>query len=695
MAILRIGNVGCKRSQHRDLRSAVRAGFAVAMIAVVVVGFAANGGAFSPVLSEHMYHDSGWHLQHTSTAHTGRHSHPLDVFRPSHQRALLCNVADGGSGGLYPPELFTEEEKMNGALLFYAMGVIYMFFALAIVCDEFFVPALEVIVEKFEISNDVAGATFMAAGGSAPELCTSFIGTFISQDSVGFGTIVGSATFNVLFVIAMCALFSKEILEVTWWPLSRDCLYYAMSLGILSIFFGVNSAEEVEIWESAILLGLYGGYVLLMKNNVKLRDSVYSLIGKKTNKISDVEMGETAGGEGSPEQLITEQHHVATFRSGFTSLLVNNKTMMETAAIHCVAAIQGDVRTTFSKVDKDDSGLIDMDELKTLLIEMGGHPSDEDVQRTMQSIDLDKDGQINFQEFSHWYAASEDRVKIELLQAFNKYDKDSSGFIDARELKALLEEMHGTVGDDLVSEVMTQLDKDGDGQLSRSEFEEWYCHTEFFFHRKQEVEDEAEEAEGLSLAWPTSPRARVMYLFLAPITFSLYYSLPNVRKPEWRNFYAWSFLGSIGWIGCYSYFMVWWAGVIGLSLNIPSAVMGLTVLAAGTSIPDLLTSVIVAKQGEGDMAVSSSIGSNIFDILIGLPLPWFFWSLAHNTDPIKVASGTLFLNVLILFGMLLAVIFIIWVCKWRLTKPLALSMVILYIMYIIQDLLHVYWDCIS
>ena len=46
--------------------------------------------------------------------------------------------------------------------------------------------------------------------------------------------------------------------------------------------------------------------------------------------------------------------------------------------------------------------------------------------------------------------------------------------------------------------------------------------------------------------------------------------------------------------------------------------MGLTILAAGTSIPDLITSVIVAKKGFGDMAVSSSVGSNIFDITVGL-----------------------------------------------------------------------------
>lgn len=52
-------------------------------------------------------------------------------------------------------------------------------------------------------------------------------------------------------------------------------------------------------------------------------------------------------------------------------------------------------------------------------------------------------------------------------------------------------------------------------------------------------------------------------------------------------------------------------------------VMGLTFLAAGTSIPDLITSVIVARKGFGDMAVSSSVGSNLFDITVGYDIRIF------------------------------------------------------------------------
>ena len=67
---------------------------------------------------------------------------------------------------------------------------LYFSTAIAIICDDFFVPSLEAISEKLDLSEDVAGATFMAAGSSAPELFTSVAGVGVESD-VGVGTIVG------------------------------------------------------------------------------------------------------------------------------------------------------------------------------------------------------------------------------------------------------------------------------------------------------------------------------------------------------------------------------------------------------------------------------------------------------------------------------------------------------------------------
>lgn len=165
---------------------------------------------------------------------------------------------------LFPDDLFTMEQRRQGAVVLHIIGVVYMFVALAIVCDEFFVPSLDVIIEKLDIQDDVAGATFMAAGGSAPELFTSVIGVFVSFDDVGIGTIVGSAVFNILFVIGMCALFSKTVLTLTWWPLFRDCTFYSASLITLIIFFRDN---YIYWYEALVLFGFYLAYVSFMKWN--------------------------------------------------------------------------------------------------------------------------------------------------------------------------------------------------------------------------------------------------------------------------------------------------------------------------------------------------------------------------------------------------------------------------------------------
>uniref|UniRef100_A0A8C6SDP7 Sodium/potassium/calcium exchanger 1 n=1 Tax=Neogobius melanostomus TaxID=47308 RepID=A0A8C6SDP7_9GOBI len=66
--------------------------------------------------------------------------------------------------GEYPEDIFSIEDRRRGWVFLHVLGMMYMFVSLAIVCDEFFVPALGVITDKLAISDDVAGATFMAAG---------------------------------------------------------------------------------------------------------------------------------------------------------------------------------------------------------------------------------------------------------------------------------------------------------------------------------------------------------------------------------------------------------------------------------------------------------------------------------------------------------------------------------------------------
>merc|ERR1719427_1242359 len=107
--------------------------------------------------------------------------------------------------------------------------------------------------------------------------------------------------------------------------------------------------------------------------------------------------------------------------------------------------------------------------------------------------------------------------------------------------------------------------------------------------------------------------------------------------------------------------------------------MGLTFLAAGTSVPDLITSVLVAKEGKGDMAVSSSIGSNLFDVTVGLPVPWLLYTII-NQEAMEVNSVGMG------FVMLLLVFISIIIFKWEMTKPMGGVMLVLYVVFVVVSL---------
>jgi len=108
------------------------------------------------------------------------------------------------------------------------------------------------------------------------------------------------------------------------------------------------------------------------------------------------------------------------------------------------------------------------------------------------------------------------------------------------------------------------------------------------------------------------------YVFTLPLVFVLMFTVPDVRRDGcYKSFYLLSFLPSIGWIAAFAYVMVACTETVGVCTDISTDILALKLLALGTSVPDSLTSILVTLQYRGDMAVSSSIGSNIFDVTGG------------------------------------------------------------------------------
>lgn len=133
----------------------------------------------------------------------------------------------------FPRDLIGNKWRARGGVLVHLCVVCYMFYALALVCERYFMPSLEEFAQRLNLSEDVAGATLMSAGSSAPELFTAILGVFIAKGDVGTGAIVGSAVFNILFVIGICAFVSTTSAQLNWWPVLRDSVFYTFTVLVL------------------------------------------------------------------------------------------------------------------------------------------------------------------------------------------------------------------------------------------------------------------------------------------------------------------------------------------------------------------------------------------------------------------------------------------------------------------------------
>jgi K+-dependent Na+/Ca+ exchanger-like protein len=142
---------------------------------------------------------------------------------------------------------------------------------------------------------------------------------------------------------------------------------------------------------------------------------------------------------------------------------------------------------------------------------------------------------------------------------------------------------------------------------------------------------------------------------------------------------------SVAFVVFFSYWMVDFATRLAKSWNISEVVISLTILAAGTSIPDLLASVKTAREGYGDTAVSNAIGSNIFDVLANLGLTWTIGSLIKTGQPLNVDTANLNASIILLFASTISLLLILIAKKWHIGKPISVVLMISYILYVIYE----------
>ena len=125
----------------------------------------------------------------------------------------------------------------------------------------------------------------------------------------------------------------------------------------------------------------------------------------------------------------------------------------------------------------------------------------------------------------------------------------------------------------------------------------------------------------------------------------------------------------------YSKMAVGSADFLGKKAGLSEAVIGLTILAVGTSLPELVTCVIAARKGHDDLSIGNLVGSNIFNTLLVI-------GVAGATKPFSLGESLMGLNYWVMIGMTALFVIIAWLCR-RINRIAGAMLLTIYVGYIV------------
>lgn len=559
------------------------------------------------------------------------------------------------------PSAYAQWEADSGGIV-YVIGSIYLFLGIAIICDGHFTDSLDMICSKYglNLSPDVAGATFMAAGSSAPELATSFLGVFVAKSAVGLGTILGSAVFNILIIIGSVAILTGEPLDLDYKPVVRDNFFYAVSVILLCVLLAVD--DEANLVDTVILLVWYALYVLFLAYN----DFLMGMIFGKDEEDPDLD---------DIEEIESPRLDMGTVQVEEPEAPPANKVIEDVAAASVVDAGAEDAAEDAAQPSDTPGGAAE----EPANAEEG--PANEDGSQPANGT-----GSGN--------GTTDDTTTKEPETEMESQTEDKKA--EPAEQDECIEKPEEAKGKKRTPSFSTQRWKQDDGTdedeeekgLADKILDVFSCPYEYIFNytmpncHLEPDEEEEEKWEKEYDAADSEGKKKMMK--------EAYDKLSCGQKWFWATFFI--SLIHITWL---SFFMVEFMLKLGCLWGIPDVVMGLTFLAMGTSIPDALGSVAVARDGEGDMAVSNAVGSNVFDICMGLGLPWFIKLCIEAGDTcnyiyIFEASKDVIPSIIILLSIIIVLFTVFVVGKWTLYPQSGYVLYAAYGLFIVYQLINTY-----
>lgn len=717
--------------------------------------------------------------------------------------SFACREYDSHKAAEIAEEL--EEEAVEiGAFLYHFAIMFYMCLALALVCEDFFVASLEIIIDKLKLPPDVAGATFMAAGSSSPELFVATVAVFAVGDAghrcslipadspyrpgdadfvpefalpcdtpedslgwltdpdamtesvtwstednstlhacaevklggdpdhilgqkiyidegVGVGAVVGSTMFNTLCIIGGSAVVSGKISKLDWRIIMRDGTTYMVAIFTLAWVLNMPDMEEHPV------LAFFSS------------DSESCTPMKLTKEtIEGITADHWKAAQPDPVLTLSETteycgKHIAHATALITpcvssrtaTALLRRKSLLTANFFATEPKVYGTYDDPLARVESGETiVLLTLYGLYIVLCAVFG--------RIMDKI-CPAYGSSNSIGFAEMGAATtsfdaQDKTNRPSVDGFEAYKKNrqlqNRRTVVARQLvgavlrgEATYEELtssaqpstdgytadvsaglangtaSGTTAKDLMDSslfdaAVTNIDDvqgDARGSVSSADAHDAAENGD------SDAGDSGHHEEHVHNIWavPTG-KAKIFWAVSFPLMVAFTYTIPDPHRgfpcipSKFKHWYLVTFFMAIAWMGILVEVMVDHAiEAFHENLGIEMGPLGLTFVAAGTSFPDFLASMLVAKKGLADMAVSNAFGSNIFDVLLGLGWPWMMQTTLVDPGAVLYVGSMSFLNdsFKLLIGSYFIWLFVLSCVKWNLAPLMGVIMCGCYLMW--------------
>jgi len=151
------------------------------------------------------------------------------------------------------------------------------------------------------------------------------------------------------------------------------------------------------------------------------------------------------------------------------------------------------------------------------------------------------------------------------------------------------------------------------------------------------------------------------------------YEVEEIESSNSKNIILFSLLGFLG-LGFGSHFFV--DGAVGLAeiFGISSLIIGMTIVAIGTSIPELATTLVAIKKGESSLAIGNIIGSNIMNIVVVLGISFMIKEISIISISVN--------NQLLVMSVLTALLFLALYFNNKLSRGMGTLFLLIYSIFI-------------